>query len=66
MIKKLLPDLPDTGFVRLPGVLRVFPVSRSTWCQGVKDGKFPQPVRLTPRTVAWRVQAIRDLIDRAE
>ena len=54
--------IPETGFVRLPSVLKVYPVSRSTWWAGVKDGKFPQPVKLGPKITAWRVEDIRDLI----
>ncbi len=54
--------LPETGFVRLPEVLKVFPVSKSTWWAGVKDGRFPQPVKLGPKISAWRVNDIRELI----
>ena len=55
--------LPETGFVRLPEVLKVFPVSKSTWWAGVKEDRFPQPVKLGPKISAWRVEDIRDLID---
>lgn len=55
--------IPETGYVRLPSVLAVFPVSRTTWCSGVKSGRFPAPVRLGARTVAWRAEDIRKLID---
>lgn len=54
--------LPETGFVRLPEVLKVFPVSKSTWWAGVKDGRYPQPVKLGPKMTAWRVQDVRKLI----
>ncbi len=54
--------LPETGFVRLPEVLKVFPVSKSTWWAGVKEGRFPQPVKLGPKISAWRVNDIRELI----
>ncbi len=54
--------LPDEGYVRLPLVLAVFPVSRSTWWTGVKCGKYPQPVKLGPNTTAWRVEDIRQLL----
>lgn len=57
-------SLPSAGFVRLPQVLAVYPISKSVWWQGVKDGTFPRPVRLSPRTTAWRVEDIRDLIER--
>jgi predicted DNA-binding transcriptional regulator AlpA len=53
---------PDEGYVRLPQVLSVFPVSRSSWWAGVSAGKFPKPVKLGPRISAWRVDDIRDLI----
>ncbi|MRR50917.1 MAG: AlpA family phage regulatory protein [Rhodocyclaceae bacterium] len=54
--------IPDTGFVRLPAILRVFPVSRSTWWQWVKIGKAPMPVKLGPRTTAWTAESIRAFI----
>lgn len=57
------PVLPETGFVRLPQVLAVFPVSKSTWWAGVKSGKYPPPVKLGPNTTAWPVTSIRDLIE---
>ena len=55
-------DLPNEGYVRLPKVLTTIPVSRSTWWAGVKAGRFPKPVKLGPRTTAWRVVDIRALI----
>lgn len=54
--------LPETGFVRLPEVLKVFPVSKSTWWAGVKEGRYPKPVKLGPKMTAWRVEDIRELI----
>ena len=59
-------DLPETGFVRVKQILKVIPVSKSTWWAGIKSGRFPQPVRLGPRIVAWRVEDIRNLISKME
>lgn len=56
-------QLPETGYIRLPAILRVFPVSRSTWWQWVKDGKAPAGTKLGPRITAWRVEQIRELLD---
>ncbi len=56
-------DLPMMGFMRLPAILRVYPVSKSTWWAMVKAGRAPQPVKLGPRTTAWRVSDIRALIE---
>ena len=56
--------LPETGFVRLPSVLQVFPISRSAWWAGVKIGKYPAAHKLSPRCTAWKAEDIRELIDR--
>lgn len=56
--------LPQEGFARLPQVLHVLGISASAWWQGVKDGKYPQPVKLGSRTTVWRVEDIRELIRR--
>lgn len=55
--------LPETGFVRLSTVLKVFPVSKSTWWAGIKDGRFPKGVKLSDKITAWRVDDIRALIE---
>jgi len=54
--------LPSVGFVRLATVLAIYPVSRSSWWAGIRTGKFPAPVKLGPRTTAWRVEDIRQLV----
>lgn len=56
-------SLPETGFIRLPEVLKFFPVSKSTWWAGVKDGRYPKPVKLGPKISAWRVADIQSLIN---
>ncbi len=56
--------LPPEGFVRLPAVLKVFGISRTTWWNGIRKGRFPKAVKLGPRTSAWRVEDIRALIAR--
>lgn len=59
--------LPQSGFVRLSAILAPrgpLPVGKSTWWQGVKDGRFPKPVKLGPKTTAWRVEDIRALVER--
>jgi prophage regulatory protein len=61
-------QLPKEGFVRLASILAPvgpIPVGRSTWWAGVKSGRFPKPVKLGPRTTAWKVEDIRDLIEKA-
>ncbi len=69
-------SLPDTGLLRLPQIIgnkraippipALIPVSKSTWWDGVRTGRFPQPVKLGTRCTAWRVSDIRALIDPPE
>ena len=62
-------DLPQAGFVRLSEIVgpgRPIPVSKSTWWDGVRSGRYPKPVKLGRRVTAWRVEDIRDLIEGVE
>lgn len=57
-------NVPSVGFMRLSQVLKIIPVGKTLWYAGVKEGRFPQPVKLGPRTAAYRVQDITALIER--
>lgn len=54
------------GFYRLPEVLSIIPTNKSVWYAGIRAGKFPQPVRISKRTVAWRKADIHQLVDDIE
>ena len=59
-------DVPRTGFVRLSAILAPagpIPVSKSTWWQGVKEGRFPKPQKLGPRTTVWTAESILALFE---
>jgi len=58
-------EVPQMGLMRISEVLRLVPVSRSNWWGGVKVGKYPAPVKLSPRVTCWRASDILDLIERA-
>jgi prophage regulatory protein len=47
------------------GPLGPIPVSKSTWWEGVRSGRFPKPVKLGPRTTVWRRADVQLLIDNA-
>jgi prophage regulatory protein len=59
------PKTPDS-FLRIPQVLELVPVSRSGWWQGVKEGRFPQPVKLSPRVTVWRASDVQAYIEAAK
>ena len=56
-------NLPEVGYLRLSQILNIIPVSRSAWWEGCRSGIYPKPVKLGPRTTAWRVEDIRELMD---
>lgn len=66
-------SLPETGYLRLAqivgnkkaGIPAIFPISKSTWWQGVKTGRYPKPVKLSERCTAWRVEDVLALIEQA-
>lgn len=55
---------PPSGYLRLPQVLEIFPVSKSAWWAGVKSGEYPKAVKLGRRTTAWSAESISDLLER--
>lgn len=63
--------LPEKGFLRLrqiigdpkAGIPPLIPIKKSTWWQGVKDGRYPPAVKLGKRITAWRVEDILALIE---
>ncbi|MDS4027633.1 MAG: AlpA family phage regulatory protein [Candidatus Contendobacter sp.] len=65
--------IPATGLLRLaqiigdpkaePPVPPIIPVSKTSWWNGVKSGHYPQPVKLGPRTTAWRASDIRRIAE---
>ena len=67
-------QLPEYGFLRLFQIIgnqsknipALIPIGRTTFLNGVKSGKYPKPVKLGERTVAWKVEDIRKLIDSIE
>jgi predicted DNA-binding transcriptional regulator AlpA len=65
-------DLPDSAFIRQaqlvqnakrPGVPAPLPFSPGTLWRKVRNGQFPQPVKLSPGMTAWRVADVRRWIE---
>lgn len=53
---------PANALLRLPQVLALIPVCKTSWYAGIRQGKYPQPVKLSPRVTCWREEDIRALI----
>jgi prophage regulatory protein len=62
-------EFPREGLVRLKQILAPtgpIPVSKSTFWAGVKDGRFPAPVKLGKGTTVWRAEEIRALYEHSK
>jgi prophage regulatory protein len=63
-------QLPETGFLRIWQIVgnkktntpALIPISRTSFLNGVKSGKYPKSVKLSERTTAWKIEDIRALI----
>ena len=72
---KAIP-LPATGFLRLPQIIgdpqatppipAIIPISKSTWWQGVRTGRYPPKVKLSERCTGWRTQDILALVEQMD
>ena len=59
------------GFFRINKIVRcknsqvnpLIPISSSAWWAGIKNGKYPAPIKLGPRTTVWRASEIKKLIE---
>ncbi len=66
--------LPQFGLLRLwqilgnrrKGIPPIIPVSKSSWWAGVKSGKYLKPVKLSARCTCWRVEDIRELMEKTK
>lgn len=52
-----------TRLLRKPEVLARLGIPKSSFDRGVRLGRFPKPVKLGPRAVAWTSESIDRLID---
>ncbi len=62
LINPVLRDFdqtPNSAYIRLPIVMRLYGVSAATIWRGVKNGTIPKPSKLTERTTAWNVGQVR-------
>lgn len=63
------PAFPQTGFVRLNQIVGPsgpLPISKSGFWAGVKNGKFPKPLKISPRVTVWKAEDIHDLLREIE
>jgi len=42
----------------------LIPVSSSAWWDGIKAGRYPKPIKLSPKVTVWRAEDIRALLSK--
>lgn len=63
----MIKTFPDTSLLRLAQIIAPdgpINISASSWWNGVKDGRFPRPLKLGPRTTVWSGAALNEAIRR--
>ncbi len=63
---KTINNSINNSLMRLPEVLSLIPISKSTWYLGTQSGKFPKPTKLGPRMCVWHAEDIYALIDQMQ
>jgi predicted DNA-binding transcriptional regulator AlpA len=58
-------EIQQNGFLRLPQVLKLIPVCPATWWAGCRSGKFPKPIKLSPRVTVWKMADIDAFMEKA-
>jgi len=66
--------LPDLGLLTIYNIVGggkknatpIIPVCKKTWLNGVKEGIYPKPIRISKRRVAWKAEDIRQLVESME
>ena len=56
-----IESLPQ--LLRLPAVLQATGLARSTIYRMIAEGKFPAPIKVAKRAVAWRPDPLRQWMD---
>jgi predicted DNA-binding transcriptional regulator AlpA len=46
------------------GKSNYLPISKSSWWSGVAEGKYPQPIKLGPKTTCWRESDILAIMNK--
>lgn len=62
----MLPDkhllAPDERFVKAPEFYKRLGVSKSKFYQSVREGKLPQPIKISPRNAVWKSSVVNEVL----
>lgn len=53
---------PDERFVKAPEFYKRLGVSKSKFYQSVREGKLPQPIKISPRNAVWPSSVVHEVL----
>ena len=59
-------NLDHDCLLRVKQILTIIPISKAGWWAGVREGRFPQPIKLGERTTCWKSADILRLVTGGE
>ena len=58
-----MTDLREQKFLRLPQILQLIPIGKSTLWEKVKKGEFPNQIKLGPKISVWKASDVQIYIN---
>ena len=59
-----MTDLPQMKILKLKEVLELMPMSKSTLYYEINEGRFPEPIKLSRRSVGWLIEDVYNWRDK--
>ena len=52
----------EDRLIKLPEVLATVGMKKTAWYDGIKAGKYPKPIKRSPRDTVWPMSAIQKIV----
>ena len=59
-----MTDLPQMKILKLKEVLELISISKSTLYNEINEGRFPEPIKLSRRSVGWLIEDVHNWRDK--
>lgn len=54
--------MKEDRLIKLPEVLAVVGMKKTAWYDGIRAGKYPEPIKRGPRDAVWPMSAIQKIV----
>jgi predicted DNA-binding transcriptional regulator AlpA len=52
----------EDRLIKLPEVLATLGMKKTAWYDGIKSGKYPKPIKRSPKDTVWPMSAIQKIV----